>query len=501
MTAPVVVRGRNLGGMVSVELEPKVPDTLAGEDGDAGGAGDGAERDDRPVSTRSMYRKVINLSWPVITQNLLETLVGVVDTILVARLGAAAIAGVGTALQVNFFLLAILSAVTVGASIMVAHAIGARDKIGAQRVAKQAIVWGLLGSLPLTVLGALGASTVIGAFGVAPDVAKVGADYLRITMFALPGLLLVFVGGAILRGAGDTRTPLLVGILNNVLNAGLAYGLIYGHFGLPTLGVNGSAWAAATGRIVGAVVLLVVLVRGREALALRGWSDWWPRFAAVRRVLQLGVPAAIEQTLIATAFTMLTVIIATLGTLDLAAQRISFNALSVGFLPGIGFSIATSTLVGQSLGAGRPQEARAAARAAAGWVMLWMALMATVFLTCAVPIMRLFTADSAVIDLGARSLRVLALALPLWGMGFVWAGALRGAGNTRLPLIFNAVGMWLGVGLSFALVRLVEPSLPLVWAVCLPGWALNALGVWIGFRRDDLQKLTGKRPVPVPIEA
>jgi multidrug resistance protein, MATE family len=453
-----------------------------------------------PANPPSMYRRVIGLAWPVIAQNLLETLVGVVDTILVARLGAAAIAGVGTALQVMFFLLAILSAVTVGAAIMVAHAIGARDSLGARRVAKQAIVWGLLGSVPLAALGTLGAHGLISAFGVAPDVADIGASYLRITMLSLPGLLLVFVGGAILRGAGDTRSPLMVGILNNILNAGLAWGLIYGNFGLPALGTDGSAWAAAIGRIVGAAVLLLVLVRGRGILALRGRADWWPRFAAVRRVLGLGVPAAIEQTLISLAFTMLTLIIAALGTLDLAAQRISFNALSVGFLPGIGFAMATSTLVGQSLGAGKPEEARAAARAAAGWAALWMGTMGVIFFVFARPIMGLFTDDPAVADLGAASLRVLAFSQPLWGQLFVWAGALRGAGNTRLPLIYNTLGMWLGVGCSFVLVELFEPSLPLVWAVCLPGWAINALGVWIGFRRDDLKKLSVERG-PQPASA
>src|SRR6478672_7910261 len=127
-------------------------------------------------------RRVIGLAWPVIAQNLLETAVGVVDTLLVARLGAVAIAGVGTALQVMFFLLAILSAVTIGASIMVAHAVGADDWPGARRLAKQSLVWGLLAALPLALGGALGAHWLIGAFGVAPDVAVVGAGYLRITM-------------------------------------------------------------------------------------------------------------------------------------------------------------------------------------------------------------------------------------------------------------------------------------------------------------------------------
>lgn len=441
-----------------------------------------------------MYGRVIGLAWPIIAQNLLETFVGVVDTILVARLGAAATAGVGTALQVLFFLLSILSAVTIGASIMVAHAIGARGASGAARLAKQAIIWGIIGALPLAVLGALGSGGIIGAFGVAPDVAVIGASYLRITMITLPGMMLVFICGALLRGAGETRTPMVVGLLDNLINASLAWALIYGHLGLPTLGPDGSAWAAAASRLVGASVLILVLIRGRGLLRLRGWTGWRPRFAAVRQALALGVPAAIEQTLIATAFTVFTIIIAALGTSALAAQRISFNVLSVGFLPGLGFSIAASTLVGQSLGAGQPAAARAAARAAAAWASLWMGGMACAFLLLAPQIMVLFTDDPEVRDLGARSLRVLAFSLPLWGQGFVWTGALRGAGNTRLPLLCNSLGMWAGVGLGFVLVEFFAAPLPLVWAICLPGWGLTALAVWLGFRRDKLTALAGGDP-------
>lgn len=443
-----------------------------------------------------MGRRVITLAWPVIAQNLLETLVGVIDTLLVARLGAAAIAGVGTSLQIMFFLLSILSAVTVGASIMVAHAVGAADWAAARRVAKQAITWGILGAIPLAAAGVYWAGALTGIFRVAPDVAAIGTDYLRVTMLAFPALVLIFVTGAILRGTGDTRTPLVVGILNNVINAFLAWGLIYGNAGLPALGAVGSAWAAAIGRAAGAAILLAVLVRGSGRIGLRGRGDWWPHFASVRRVLALGVPAAIEQVLISAAFSSLTIIIAALGTRDLAAMRISFNALSVAFLPGIGFSIATSTLVGQSLGAGRPMEARAAARASAVWVTVWMTGMSAAFFAFAPQIMGWFTTDVAVIDLGARSLRVLAFSQPLWGHLFVWAGALRGAGNTRHPLFFNVMGMWLGVGAGFVLVNAFQASLPVIWAACLPGWALNALGVWYSFRRDDLTKLTGDNGRP-----
>lgn len=440
--------------------------------------------------TAGMRRRVIGLAWPVIAQNLLETLVGIVDTLLVARLGAAAIAGVGTNVQVLFIVLGVLMGVSAGSTILVAHAVGARDWSAAQLVAKQSIAWGLLGAVPIALLAGLLAPQIIGAFGVAPDVAAIGVACLRATMVGFPAFLLIFVIGGVLRGAGDTRTPLLAGLISNVVNAILAWVLIYGGLGVPAIGAVGSAWAATIGRFVAVAFLIALLLRGRGGLKLRGRADWLPRLAALRRILGLGMPAAVEQILISGAFTVLTAIIAALGTVSLAAQRISFTALSLSFLPGVGFAIATSALVGQSLGAGKPADARAAARAAAGWVTLWMIPLGILFLIFARPIMGLFTDDEEVIRLGSQSLRVLAFSQPLWGLLFVWAGALRGAGNTRLPLFFNVFGMWFGVVAAFIVLRVTEVSLPLVWALCLPGWAINAAGVWIGFRRERLRGVT-----------
>lgn len=454
---------------MALELEQPAERSAAAEEG----------RGVRP----GMGRRVIALAWPVIAQNLLETLIGVVDTLLVVRLGAAAIAGVGAALQIVFFLLAVLNAVTVGASILVAQAIGAGDVAGARRVAKQALAWGVLAALPLAALGAAAAGRLIGLLGVEADVAAVGTAYLRVSMITLPGLLLSFAAGAVLRGAGDTRTPLVVSVGANLVNAVLAYGLIYGQFGLPALGAVGSAWAAATGRALGAAVLVLILVRGRGGLSLRGRAGWRPRFGAVRRVLALGVPAAVEQALASGAFTALTVIVATLGTQQLATQRITFNALSLAFLPGFGFAIAASTLVGQSVGARRPGEAAAAARASAAWAVAWMVGVGTLYFAAAPWIIGLFSDDPGVIALGARSLRVLAAAQPLWGLLFVWSGVLRWAGDTRFPLVANSLSMWAVVGLSAGAVAFFGADLPVLWAFFIPCSGLAALADWRRFRR------------------
>lgn len=452
----------------------------------------------RAAHALAVSRRVLALAWPVIAQNLLETLVVVVDTLLVSRLGAAAIAGVGASIQVVFFLIAVLSAVAIGAGIIVAHAIGAGDRAGAERLGKQALSWGLLASVPLAVVGALAAGPVIRSFGVAPEVALIGAGYLRITMISLPAFLLVFGASAVLRGAGDTKTPLRIAIAANVINAGLAYSLIYGHVGLPALGTDGSAWAAATARIVSAFALVVVLVRGTRGLSLRGSHGWRPQFTVVRRILGLGLPAALEQMLISAAFTVLTAITATLGTDALAAQRIALTAMSVSFLPGIGFSIAASTLVGQSVGARRPVEALSSARASGVWAALWMAALGALLYLFAAPLMALFTSDAAVASTAARALQILALQQPLWGVLFVSSGALRGSGNTRFPLVSNSLGVWSVVIASFVAVRWYAVPLPVLWSFFAPVTVLNVLAnVW-RFQRGDWRVATiGDGPAAV----
>src|SRR5690242_14567796 len=151
-----------------------------------------------------LRRRVLALAWPVIAQNLLETLLGIVDTLLVAGLGTAAIAGVGGAQQIMFFLLAALSGLSVGSSILVAQAVGARERERASRLARQSLLWSGLLSVPLALLGLALAGPIVGIFGMAPDVARIGADYLRVTMGTVVVLVALVIGGGAMRGAGDS---------------------------------------------------------------------------------------------------------------------------------------------------------------------------------------------------------------------------------------------------------------------------------------------------------
>ena len=442
-----------------------------------------------------IWRRVLTLALPVVGDNLLQTLLGVVDTMLVARLGASQLAGVGAALQNVFFLCALLSAIAVGASVLIAQAVGAGDQQRAGLLAKQALV-GCVGlAIPVSLIGVVLAAPAVHLFGVSAAVARSGILYTQITMATSLTLIVSLVAGAMLRGAGDTRTPLLVTLLSNVINGVMAYGLIFGQLGLPVLGVAGSAWGAVIGRGVGALLLVALLLRRRGPVCIRGRAGWWPQPRLWRAVLALGLPAATEQILMTVGFAALTAIVAHLGTSALAAQRLAINVLMLSFMPGFGCSVAATTLVGQSVGAHREREGAAAAGIAVRLAVLWMTALGVVFAVASRPLMHLFTADSRVAALGAGCLVAIALAQPGWAISDVLAGSLRGAGHTTYPMLVNVATFWLAVVLAFLGVQ-AGGTLLWTWLTFTLVTPLSAGAMAWRFSRW-IKRSTAARPAPL----
>lgn len=442
-------------------------------------------------------RRVLSLAAPIIGENLLQTAVGAVDTFMVARLGAAAVAGVGTGSALVFFMISILSAIDIGATILVSQAIGAGDRNRASLLARQAVGWGLILAVPVSIGMFLAAPAIIGLYGADSDVSTAATTYLRVTAVGSAALMLSFVCGAVLRGAGDSRTPLKAGALANVTNIVVAYVLIFGHGGLPELGVAGSAVGAASGRAVGAAFMLLTMARGGKAISLRGGAGWRPRVETARQLLKLGVPAAVEQVLSVGAFTALMGVVALIGTAALAAEQITFTALSLAFLPAFGFSMAATTLVGQSIGARLPADGRAAARIAMRFAVLWMGSGGVLAFVFGKRIVSTFTSDPAVIADGVIGLRALSIALPFWAVWFVAGGGLRGSGDTRTPLIIGPATMWLSVLIAYVAVRWFGGGLGAVWFSFVFTTAPASLLMWRAFRRRIADYEQGRHEWPV----
>ena len=444
----------------------------------------GAVAEDPTAPPRpTAQKRVFNLAWPVIGESFLETMLMVVDTWMVAQLSTAAIAGVGTSVQVLFFIIAALGALSVGSSVLVAQAYGAGKLVEAARLARQSIVWSVILSLPLALTGFFLAGPVIALFGVEADVARIGKEYLQVTMATVVVLIVLMIGGGALRGLGDSQTPMRVTALANFVNVFLTYGLIFGVAGLPALGAVGSAWGTFLSRLLAAALLLIVMWRGRQGVSISGRSNWLPEVSVANSVLRIGVPAALEQLLTSAAFTSMTAIVATLGTAALASHRIAFNVLSLSFLPGFGFAIAATALVGQSVGAREPKEGAEAAAIATRWAVVWMAVMGAVSYLLAEPILRLFSQDPAVVSDGVDAIRVVALAQPFWAVLFVQSGALRGMGNTSFPLRANTGGIWSTMIIAWVAVNYFDGGITKVWGVFLITSPVMAVVLWKRFGR------------------
>jgi MATE family multidrug resistance protein len=428
-------------------------------------------------------KRVLLLALPIIGENLLQVAVGAVDTLLVGRLGADAIAGVGVAFETVFLIIAILSAVTIGATVLVSQAIGAGNSRRANELAKQAISWGVVLAIPLSVLGYLLAPRAIGIFHVEADVQANAVEYLQITSACSVAILLSYLCGAVLRGAGDSRTPLKAAMLANAVNVLLAYVLIFGHFGFPELGVGGSAWGAAAGRAVGAAFMLFMLWSGKVKLSIRGRDGWLPNLPVARSLFKLGLPAAFEQVVMQFGFISLVAIAASIGTAALAAQQIAFTAMSIAFLPTIAFATTATAFVGQSVGARRMDEGIAAAKIARKWAVM-VTLAGLLFMALfSEQIVRAFSDDPDVIEIGQVAMYAIGVSLPIWGLWMSSAGAVRGSGDTRSPMIRGVIAVWSAVLIAWLGVRFLDQSVAWIWGTFIVTGLLPAIGNWRAFRQ------------------
>jgi putative MATE family efflux protein len=290
------------------------------------------------------------------------------------------------------------------------------------------------------------------------------ATFIRwLALFNAP-FAVFFVLGVALRAAGDARTPLWVGALTNVVNIGLVYGLVYGRFGLPALGVKGAAIASGLAFSAGALAIAVLWWRG--ALRLGPGPRGALERGRIRRLLRIGYPAALEQVVWQGGFLGFLWIVALYGTAPFAAYNIGVSILSFSFVVGFGFQIAASTVVGQRLGARDPEGAARSGWRATRLSVLAMLVLGLGIVLAARPIAEFMIDDPEVVRLTVLFIWILGAVQPLMAVEFAIGGSLRGAGDTRFPLLAVLTGL---VG-----VRVLLASL-FAWVGLPVGWIYGAL--------------------------
>ncbi len=416
-----------------------------------------------------------SLAWPVILTMSLEAVVGLVDMLMVGRLGPTPVAGVGVAMQILFAVHTVMFAVGTGTIALIARRMGAGEIEVASRVLGQSFL--VVAALVVVVVGPVAyfARDIISAFNVEPEVVDIGVPFLRVLMIGLIADAMIIVGAFALRGAGDTRTPLVVSAVVNLVTVVTSYVLIFGKLGLPPMGATGAAWGTVLAYFTGAGLILYLLSRGGLVLALpRGW--YRPDPVLMRQVVAIGYPSAIEHLLMQLGFFFYFVFAAEYETSAVAAYVIGVRILGLSFLPGFGFAAAASTLVGQNLGAGQPEQAARSGWGATTMSIVMMSLAGLVIYLAAEPVARLFVDDPVVIGKAVSFIHVLAAAQPLMAIDFTLGGALRGAGDTRFPLVAVLLGFYVcRLGTAYAVTFVFHWDLFWLWFALVPDFIMRCL--------------------------
>jgi putative MATE family efflux protein len=418
-------------------------------------------------------RSVMTLALPVTVSSLLQRTEGIVAVFLVGGLGAIPIAAVGLGQLLAFIATTLVSGLSVGTNVIIAQQWGARRYEEAGQAARHFLGLSVLVSLSLAVLGLSVNGLIMELLGAQPEVIVLALPYSTLIFLVIPFTVLLAVLSSILQGTGDTKTPMYAMIMVNVLHIVIAYPLIYGQWGFPAFGVKGAAVAVGVAEATGSLFLFG---RCREIFKPSNRL----RLDLIRTIWEVGAPVSGERVVQQAGILLYTKIVLIYGTVSYAAHQVGLSIESLSFLPGYGFAIAAATMVGQSIGAGKYTRAKLENWEANRLATFIMSAMGVVFFFFPYVLLRAFTSDEAVIDLGTVFLKIVALLQVPLALTMVLAGSLRGAGDTRFIMIATMVGMW-GVRIPIAFVTGYWLSLGVfyVWLAMIADWTVRmALMLW-----------------------
>lgn len=387
-------------------------------------------------------RAVILLAIPMVLEMALESVFAVVDVFWLSKLGAAAVATVGLTESMLALIYALAIGLAMSATAMVARRIGERDRERAARTAVQAIALGVLIAVPLGLAGALLAPRLLGWMGAAPDVVASGSRFTAVMLGGNVVIVLLFLINAIFRGAGDAAIAMRVLWLANAINLVLDPCLIFGWGPFPALGVTGAAVATTTGRGIAVLVQLLTLARGTGRVAIRREHLRLDPKTMLALLRLSG--SAIVQSLIGTASWIgLVRILSSFGSAALAGYTIAIRIVIFALLPSWGMSNAAATLVGQNLGARRPERAARSVFLAGLYNMAFLGVVGLGFFLFPGALVGLFTADAAVAPVATEGLRIVAAGFLFYAWGMVLVQSFNGAGDTWTPTVINFFVFWL----------------------------------------------------------
>jgi putative MATE family efflux protein len=402
-------------------------------------------------------KAVIKLAWPSIMEQILEMMVGMVSTIFMGRIGTDAVAAVGMVNMLMGFLQTVFAGLSMGTTVIIARVIGEGNKLEAKRALIQSIYMAIVVGLFIAITGRIFSISILKLFfgGTDVKVFNIGFSYFNIILINLPFFVLDIIVSGAMRGAGDTKTPMVitgvVNIINIILNTTLIFGVHALH--IPALGVAGSAIAVTISRIIGVTTRIIVLynLKGLKLnLSLR--DDYSIKLNLMKRIINIGVPGFIEQAVMQGGFLILQVIIITMGTVAMASYNIGINVNALAFFPIFGFAIANTTLVGQSLGERQYKKAESYAYESLKITMIVGFFLGILMFIFSKQLASLYSNDPLVIKEAVGLIRLFAILEPLLAILNLCSATLKTSGDIMYVMVSSFVGLWsCRVMLSFVL--------------------------------------------------
>ena len=425
--------------------------------------------DGEELNIKSVNKHIWTLALPSLIELLLATLFGMVDMVMVGNVSTASLAAVGISNQPMMLILAVFQALNVGTMALVARFMGTGDRQSSYLVLKQTIILAMLLGIITSIIGFVCAHRVVTFMGAEPDVIPLAKSYFSIVSSGAFFVAVTMGVSAALRGAGDTASPMRYNLLANFINVFGNYMLIYGKLGFPALGVTGAALSTTISRGLAMIMALYTVFRPNSLFSLPAPPKRLIDVDLMKRMLKIGLPSGVEQLALRTGQVEFARTTASLGTTVFAAHQIALNVVGLSFAPSQAFSIAATTLVGQSLGANRPDIAEKCGLETRRLGMMVAASIATLFFFFGKQIANIYTNGGGRAH-GCRSPEDSCHHATLTVHQFILAGALRGAGDTVWPL-FLMIGIW---------------CIRVVFAKIFISMGFGLMGAWIAQLLDQL---------------
>jgi putative MATE family efflux protein len=389
----------------------------------------------------SILKNLLSLSWPMVISNTLNVIGPAIDLIWMGKLGPDAIAAVGIAGMIVMLVNSFFMGIFTGLRSMVARFIGASDRQGAIHVSQQAFVLaGLLG-LIMAIIGISLDRWMLGVMGLAPDVLEIGAIYMRINFIGMIAMSMRFTTDGIMQASGDTMNPMKLAVVFRLFHVVLSPALIFGWWIFPRMGAAGSATAMVFAQTLGTVLGLWILMSGRSRLKIT-FRRFRFDLAAIWRLVKIGIPASIMGMQMQFGQLIMTMFVTQFGTLAVAAHSLCQRIDMLLSMPMTGIGIGAGVLVGQNLGAHKPERAEKS-----GWTAV--ILCESVFLVCGLAIMlwpsgvvNVFSSDPQLEQIAIHYVRIAALGYMVSAFSMVLQQCISGAGDTIPPLVIGLVVVW-----------------------------------------------------------